>query len=92
MKSEQPSEHQLNKEVVELVSAISRLLAERAPEVQSVVLAELLATWVLGFYIPGNPKATKEVQAKYLAQHIELVNDLVNGLGNDVYRHMLKRN
>jgi hypothetical protein len=64
-------------EAVRLLKQIRPLLAGKGPAIQSAVIADLLATWLLGFEVPGNETATAEVRSSHLSRHIQLVMDLV---------------
>lgn len=86
------NDQQLENEVVELVGRISPMLAGRQAPVQSAVIADLLARWVLGFHVPGDIEATREVQTTYLNRHLALVTDLINAQGQEIYQGRLKRN
>jgi hypothetical protein len=79
-------------EVVRLTEEIKPMLAGHKPEVQSAVLAELLATWVLGFQVPGNPKAGIEMQDKFLAGHLNLMMELIKCQQADAYKEVMRRN
>jgi len=59
----------------QLVEAISPLLAGFEPEVQSAVLADLLAMWLAGHL--GERQAVAELREQLLAGHIKLVRDLI---------------
>jgi MoxR-like ATPase len=66
-------------EVVELVEQIRPLLAGRSPEVQSAVLADLLALWLAGHQALDAAGATAidKVRAQLLQNHMELVLSLI---------------
>lgn len=85
-------DQQLEYQVVELVQAISPLLAGREAPVQSAVIADLLARWVLGFYVPGDIEATRQLQSTYLKGHLALVSDLIDAQAEAIYQERLKRN
>jgi hypothetical protein len=82
------SEREVSNEVVELEYRISPILAGRNPEVQSAVIADLLAKWVLGFQVPGDVGATADIQAHVLAGHIKLVMDLIECQGLQVHNEI----
>jgi ribosomal protein S27AE len=64
-------------EILDLAERIKPLLAHKPPQVQSAVLAELLAIWLAGHHIPGDPDQTTQLRAELLAQHCKLVRVLV---------------
>jgi hypothetical protein len=63
------------KTVDDLVERIMPILAGRPPEVQSAVLADLLAMWIAGHF--ANADETDALHEKLLTAHIKLVRDLV---------------
>lgn len=75
-----------------LVAQIHPFLYGHEAEVQSAVIAELLSTWVLGFAVPGDKKATKRVQKEMLEGHIDLVHQLIECQRESAYERILKRN
>jgi len=64
-------------EVIALVALIRPLLAGKSPPVQGAVLADLLAIWLAGHHVPGNPAATQSQRAELLAQQLKAVAQLV---------------
>jgi hypothetical protein len=64
---------QLSAEVMETVKSIMPLLKGKPPPVQGAVLADLLAMWLAGHWIPDDPEETREIRAQMLAQHMETV-------------------
>jgi hypothetical protein len=70
------------REVVALVDRIKPLLAGRPVETQGAVLADLLAIWLAGHQVEGDPEATRAMREALLAFHLEQVRDLtkVNAL------------
>ena len=65
-------------EVMQLVRAISPMLAGRKPEVQSAALADLLSMWLAGHVWRGDPKATKRLREHMLKQHLGAVRTLID--------------
>jgi hypothetical protein len=63
--------------VAALVDRIRALLADHPPEVQGIVLADLLAIWLAGHYIPDDSNATREERDDLLANHCAMVRKLV---------------
>lgn len=61
----------------EIWPLIAPRLRGKPPEVQSAVLADLTAKWVLAHYVPGNPAEQAEFRRQLLQDHIELIRDLV---------------
>jgi hypothetical protein len=61
-------------EMEELVLSISRMLHGHRPEVQSAVLADLVAMWLAGFLI--NTDAAK-LQEELLEEFVKLVRGLI---------------
>lgn len=54
------------------------LLAGLPPAFQGAVLADLLAIWLAGHFVPGDIDATRTMRAELLATHLQGVRDLVN--------------
>ena len=63
--------------VVDIVERIGPLLGGEPPEAQGAALADLLAIWLAGHEVPGNPDATHTLRAELLAEHLHLVRQLV---------------
>ena len=59
-----------------LAERIKPLLAGHPPELQGVVLAELLALWLAGHRV-GSPRETERLRDELLVGHIEAVRKLV---------------
>lgn len=60
-----------------LVREIGPLLAGKPAEVQGVVLADLLATWIGGHVVPGSQAETDRMRASVLSLHVRSVTALV---------------
>jgi hypothetical protein len=56
-----------------LVDRISPLLHRHSEAVQSAVLADLLAKWIAGHVVLGDPLATTLLRGKLLREHMKLV-------------------
>jgi len=71
----------LNSEVriaADLAELIGRqCLAGRPAEIQGAVLADLLATWLIGHRVPGDPEAQAAMREELLQLHIATVRKLV---------------
>ena len=65
------------KEVMALVERVRPLFAGRAPDVQGAALAELLAVWLAGHVVPGDPEGTERARSELLQQHLFTVRELV---------------
>ena len=65
------------KDVAPVVKEIRWVLAGRPAEVQSAILADLLAIYLAGHIVRGNPAATNDLREKILAIHLGLVRELV---------------
>jgi hypothetical protein len=63
--------------IVALVERIRPLLAGRNPDIVGAALADLLATWLACFRVPGDPKATTEAREHMLQMHIECMRPLI---------------
>jgi hypothetical protein len=63
--------------VHELVDRIKPILAGEAPNVQGAVLADLLAMWLAGHVIMGDPKETEKMRERALEIHIATVRALI---------------
>jgi hypothetical protein len=66
------------KEVEFIVKGASALLEGRPPQVQSAALADLLAMWLAGHLILGDPKATKRLREELLKGHLTTMWRLVD--------------
>jgi hypothetical protein len=64
-------------EAVALVQAMRPLLMGRPKEVQGAALADLLAIWLAGHVVRGDPAATKRWRADILKVHLKAVRQLV---------------
>lgn len=64
-------------EAEELVEQIEPLLAGHAPQVQSAVLADLLATWLAGHFDHRGKKETTKLRRLLLDLHIAFVKKLI---------------
>ena len=60
-----------------LSRAIMPLLAGKGASVQGAALADLLALWLAGHFIHGDPEQTKALREEILAMHIAIVRDLI---------------
>ena len=65
-------------EAMELVAAIRPMLAGRRPEVQSAALADLLAQWLAGHVMLGDPKQTRKKRKQMLKMHLVAVEALID--------------
>lgn len=66
-----------DEDVMPLVEIIKPLLAGWPPQIQGAVLADLLATWLAGHHISGDAELTRAMRAELLAEHCQLVWELV---------------
>lgn len=64
-------------EVMAMVKAIRPLLAGRAAEVQGACLADLLAMWLAGHVLVGDPAASEAYREKVIALHLDAVRRLI---------------
>jgi len=64
-------------DVPRIVQDIRPLLDGHPPEIQSAVLADLLAIWLASHLIRGHPEQTDAIREKLLDLHIAMVRDLV---------------
>jgi hypothetical protein len=60
-----------------LIKRIAKILANNPPQIQSAVLADLLATWLGGHFVPGDRKETFALRKSLMHDHIKLVADLI---------------
>ena len=68
----------INPRAVEpIVAAISPLLAGHPSPIQGAVLADLLATWLAGHIILGDPAGTDALRERLLAFHLVAVRELI---------------
>jgi hypothetical protein len=65
------------KEVQFIVKGAGALLMGKSPQVQGAALADLLAMWLAGHLILGDPKKTKRLREAMIAAHLKVVRDLV---------------
>lgn len=63
--------------VQELTARIRPMLGGYPPEIQSAVLADLLALWLAGHHVPGDRVQTNAARSELLANHWRLVHDLL---------------
>jgi hypothetical protein len=66
----------MSEEVLALADRIKPILANRRPEVQSAVLAELLSIWLAGHHVAGDEKETQALREELLTNHCALVRKL----------------
>ncbi len=59
-----------------MVASISPLLAGNPPRAQGAALADLLATWLAGHIILGDPRETDALRERLLISHIKYVRAL----------------
>ena len=64
--------------VLETAERIEPILAGKLPEVQSAILAELLAMWLAGHFSGENNASTDRMREELLQHHIQLVRDLLS--------------
>jgi hypothetical protein len=63
--------------IADTIEKVRPLLAGKGPAVQGAVLADLLAMWLAGHWIPGEVEETKEAREASLAHFVETVWQLV---------------
>lgn len=71
------TEDMMGAEVGQIVDQARALLAGRKPEVQSAVLADLLAMYLAGHIIRDGPAETDALRERLLDLHVDLVRQLV---------------
>jgi len=64
-------------QALDLVRDCSRHFAGKPSDVQGAALADLLALWLAGHVIVGNPRATERLRKEVLAMHLKTVWNLV---------------
>lgn len=64
-------------EVERAVERIKPHLGGYPPEVQGIILADLLAIWLAGHQVEGDPQATTKIRGELLAHHLIWVEKLV---------------
>jgi hypothetical protein len=62
---------------VALIEQIRPLLAGHNPDIVGAVLADLLATLLAGFRVPGNPELTAKFREQMLSLHIDCMRPLI---------------
>jgi hypothetical protein len=60
-----------------LIGRIAKILANNPPRVQGAILADLLATWLGGHFVPGDRKQTDILRKQLMHEHTKLVADLI---------------
>jgi hypothetical protein len=60
-----------------LVKQIMPLMAGKGPDVQSAALADLMAMWLAGHVVRGDPEATERLRKEILEPWLETVWQLV---------------
>jgi hypothetical protein len=60
-----------------LSQRIALLLAGKRPEIQGAALADLLAIYLAGHRVEGDPAATNRLREELLAMHVEQVRQLI---------------
>jgi hypothetical protein len=65
-----------NDEVLAIAKLISALLESKQPAVQGAVLAQLLAVYLAGHWIPGDPHQTLALRESILLTHCQFVRRL----------------
>jgi hypothetical protein len=61
-----------------LAKAIGPMLAGKDQHVQATALADLLATFLAGHVVLGDPKATEALRLDMLAMHMDAVKALID--------------
>jgi hypothetical protein len=64
-------------DVEALVTRMSKVLASHPPQIQGAVLADLLAIWLAGHFVRGDPEETAKLRAILLSIHLDAVHKLV---------------
>ncbi len=64
-------------EIDSIVDAIRPILAGHPPDLQGAALADLLAIWLAGHIIPGQPAKTKALRKRLLTMHVAIVRELI---------------
>lgn len=64
-------------EVERAVERIKPHLGGYPPEVQGIILADLLAIWLAGHQVEGDSDATRKLRGGILATHLLMVEELV---------------
>jgi hypothetical protein len=64
-------------QVDRLVLRLVKELAGREPQMQGLILADLLATWLAGHIVKGRPAATEALRMDLLRHHVETVRRLI---------------
>jgi hypothetical protein len=64
-------------EAMRLVELLKLPLADQPAQVQGAVLADLLAMWLSGHVVRGDPKATERLRERMLKQHLKAVKALI---------------
>jgi hypothetical protein len=59
------------------VQHLAAELAGREPQMQGLILADLLATWLAGHIVRGRPAATDAMRMDLLLHHVEAVRRLI---------------
>ena len=67
----------MSAEAVALGALIRPMLAGHHSFVQGAALADLVAIWIVGHLVEGDPAATAALRAELMARHSKAVADLV---------------
>ena len=68
---------ELQRRIEGMTKPMGKILAGKPPEYQSAALADLVAMWLAGNIVIGDPEATREHREWLLGQFVNLVRDLV---------------
>lgn len=74
--TEPPPEEQLKK-APEIAERIYPMLAGLHPTVQGAIVTDLVAMWIAGHVVEGDPKDTDRLRKFLMEQHIKLVVQLI---------------
>ena len=64
-------------DIVAVIEQIRPILRGKPAEMQGAVLADLLAIWLAGHHVEGDPDATRKFRAELLSAHLLQVRKLV---------------
>ena len=77
MQNDKPSTQTTAEQVAPIVQSIRPLLAGKPPELQGAVLADLLAIWLAGHTVQGDPAATRQLRTEVLEAHLAGMRPLI---------------
>jgi hypothetical protein len=76
MSAEVPELRRALRAAQEIRQLIEPLLVGRSPKLQQAVLADLLANWLAGHFVPGDAVQTAKLRGDLVEMHLDYVHEL----------------